>query len=73
MRGEGVVVADRFFPSTPLCSCGAITGPKGREELQAPWLNRELKQTHICAHLGKQFEVGSKEAWHKAAGREFCG
>jgi putative transposase len=33
MRSGGVVVADRFFPSTPLCSCGAITGPKGREEL----------------------------------------
>ena len=29
-----VVVANRFYPSTQICSsCGCLTGPKGREEL----------------------------------------
>lgn len=34
MRGGRVVLADRFYPSTQICSaCGCLTGPKGREEL----------------------------------------
>jgi putative transposase len=33
MRGGRIVVADRFYPSTQICSCcGSLTGPKGREE-----------------------------------------
>jgi putative transposase len=34
MRGGRIVIADRFYPSTQICSgCGSITGPKGREGL----------------------------------------
>ncbi|MFF4601796.1 RNA-guided endonuclease InsQ/TnpB family protein [Streptomyces sp. NPDC001339] len=33
--GRTFVKVDRFFPSTQLCShCGALTGPKGREQLR---------------------------------------
>jgi putative transposase len=34
MGGGRIVIADRFYPSTQICSCcGSITGPKGREGL----------------------------------------
>jgi transposase len=34
MRNGRIVVANRFYPSTQICSCcGCLTGPKGREEL----------------------------------------
>jgi putative transposase len=32
-RNGRIVVANRFYPSTQICSCcGCLTGPKGREE-----------------------------------------
>jgi putative transposase len=48
MRGGRVVVADRFFPSTQICSCcGAISGPKGREELAVEqWICGECGTEH---------------------------
>jgi transposase len=31
MRGGRIMIADRFYPSTQICSCcGCLTGPKGR-------------------------------------------
>jgi hypothetical protein len=38
-----IVFADWFFPSRRICSCcGAITGPKGREEFNVErWICRE--------------------------------
>jgi putative transposase len=34
MRNGRIVVANRFYPSTQICSCcDCLTGPKGREEL----------------------------------------
>jgi transposase len=41
-RGGRIVIADRFFPSTPICKCcGALTGNKGREELHVErWIGR---------------------------------
>jgi putative transposase len=34
MRGGHIMVTDRFFPSTQICSeCGCLSGPKGREQL----------------------------------------
>jgi putative transposase len=47
-RGGRVVVADRFFPSTQICSCcGAISGPKGREEFAVEqWICCECGTEH---------------------------
>jgi hypothetical protein len=43
-----IVVANRFFPSTQMCSCcDAQTGPKGREELDvAQWVCSQCGAAH---------------------------
>jgi len=48
MRNGRVVFADRFYPSTQICSCcGCLTGPKGREELHIErWVCRECGVEH---------------------------
>ena len=34
LRGGRIVLADRFYPSTQICSCrGSVCGPKGREQM----------------------------------------
>jgi hypothetical protein len=43
MRGGRIMIADRFYSSTQICSCyGCLTGPKGREnmhvELDLQWM-----------------------------------
>jgi transposase len=58
MHGGHIVVADRFFPSTQICSgCGCLSGPKGREQLNVEqWICRECGAEHdrdinALAHL----------------------
>jgi putative transposase len=48
MRNGRVVVADRFFPSTQICSvCGCLSGPKGREQLNVEhWICSECGAEH---------------------------
>jgi putative transposase len=48
MRGGRVVLADRFYPSTQICSCcGCLTGPKGREEMHVEeWIYSECGAEH---------------------------
>jgi putative transposase len=48
MRGGRIVIADRFFPSTQICSdCGCLSGPKGREELHVEqWICSECGAEH---------------------------
>jgi putative transposase len=44
MRDGRIVIADRFFPSTPICTyCGALTGNKGREKWHVErWIGQPL-------------------------------
>lgn len=48
MRGGRVVLADRFYPSTQICSCcGCLTGPKGRKEMHVErWISSECGAAH---------------------------
>jgi putative transposase len=48
MRGGHIMVADRFFPSTQICSeCGCLSGPKGRGELHIEqWTCSECGAEH---------------------------
>jgi putative transposase len=48
MRGGRVVIADRFFPSTQICSdCGCLSGPKGREQLNVErWICKDCGAEH---------------------------
>jgi putative transposase len=49
MRGGRVVIADRFFPSTQICSeCGCLSGPKGREQLDV--------EQWICSDCGVEHD-----------------
>jgi putative transposase len=47
MRNGRLVLADRFYPSTQICSaCGCLTGPKGREEMHI--------EHWVCIECGAQ-------------------
>ena len=48
MRDGRIVVADRFYPSTQICSCcGCLTGPKGRQEMHVErWICSECGAEH---------------------------
>jgi putative transposase len=49
MRGGHIMVADRFFPSTQICSeCGCLSGPKGREQLNV--------EQWICSDCGAEHD-----------------
>ena len=55
MRGGRIVVADRFYPSTQICSCcRSLAGPKGREE---PDVER-----WICCQCGTQHKRDANAA-----------
>ena len=55
MRGGGILVADRFYPSTQICSCcRSPTGPKGREELDV--------ERWICCQCGTQHKRDANAA-----------
>jgi len=55
MRGGRILVADRFYPSTQICSyCGCLTGPKGREELHI--------ERWICSECGAEHERNANAA-----------
>jgi putative transposase len=60
MRGGRILLADRFYPSTQICSCcGAFSGSKGREEMHIErWICRECGAHHerdanAAINLGK--------------------
>jgi putative transposase len=55
MRGGYVLVADRFYPSTQICSCcGCLTGPKGREGLSV--------KRWVCSECGAEHERDANAA-----------
>ena len=55
MRDGRIVVADRFFPSTQICSrCGCLTGPKGREQLGV--------ERWVCIECGARHERDANAA-----------
>jgi putative transposase len=48
MRNGRIVIDDRFFPSTQICSeCSCLSGPKGREQLNVEqWICSECGAEH---------------------------
>jgi putative transposase len=55
MRGGRILLADRFYPSTQICSCcGAFSGPRGREEMHI--------ERWICSECGAQHERDANAA-----------
>jgi putative transposase len=55
MRRGRILVADRFYPSTQICSlCGSLTGPRGREELDV--------ERWICSQCGAQHKRDANAA-----------
>jgi hypothetical protein len=49
------VMADRFYPSTQICSCcGCLTGPKGREGLSV--------ERWVCSQCGAKHERDANAA-----------
>ena len=55
MRGGRVVLADRFRPSTQICSCcGCLTGPKGRQQMHV--------EERICSECGAEHTRGGNAA-----------
>jgi hypothetical protein len=55
MRGGRIMIADRFYPSTQICSrCGCLTGPKGREDMHV--------EHWICSECGAEHERDANAA-----------
>jgi transposase len=55
MRDGRIVMADRFYPSTQICSCcGCLTGPKGREGLSV--------ERWVCSECGAKHERDANAA-----------
>jgi hypothetical protein len=55
MRDGRIVIADRFYPSTQICSCcGCLTGPKGREGLSV--------EQWVCSECGAEHERDANAA-----------
>jgi putative transposase len=55
MRDGRIVIADRFYPSTQICSCcGCLTGPKGREGLYV--------ERWVCSECGAEHERDANAA-----------
>jgi putative transposase len=55
MCGGRILLADRFYPSTQICSCcGGFSGPKGREEMHI--------ERWICGECGAHREHDANAA-----------